>query len=342
MEQEKDNRTEAQKALGIFPGKKDDVEKYTVGRKDEAEDTDIVDADDDDSLESHEESDEEDEDTTSDEDEDSEDFVPEPPKKKEGDADDKDSDKKEDEDDGENLKTVPLKRLLDEKKGRKEDKKVLEDRIAVLEAKFGEKASAELTTEMAKELGISVEAAQKLLEYSTKSVLMGLEKEGRILTPELKEKLEAFENKEEAEPDAKVEKEKAEKREIEYFSDEWRDFLPALKKQYSNASTAMLKEAAQEMYRKARSRDYGLVPGVHPAYPLDYIFFKEKKAFDTILRVSPKNASAPTGTHDVESEDIKIDLTDPNLTPAQFQRYKQQQNAKQVARNKASGGIKFQ
>ena len=335
-----DTRTEAQKALGIHPGKGLSTDDDTVGPKADAEDNDIVDADDDDSLESHEESDEEDEDGTSDEDEDDEDFVPEPPKKKENkNADDSD---KKDEDDEENSQTVPLKRLLDEKKGRKEDKKALEDRIAKLEAKFGEDASKELTAQMAEELSITPEAAQKLLEYSTKAVLMGLEKEGRILTPELKEKLEAFEKEGKDEVDPKAEKEKAEKREIQYFGEEWQDFLPALKKQYSNATPAMLKEAAKEMYRKARSRDYGNVPGVHPAYPLDYIFFKEKKAFDTLLRVSSKNASGPTGTHDVETEDIKIDLTDPNLTPAQFQRYKQQQNAKQVARNKASGGIKFQ
>lgn len=338
MAKTEDNRTEAQKALGIHPGKELSTDEDTVGPKADAVDEDMTDADDDESLESHDESDGEDDDAASDEDESAE-FVPEPPKKKKEGETGVDSD--EDEDD-ENAQTVPLKRLLDEKKARKEDKKVLEDRIAALEAKYGEKASEELTAQMAKELQITPEAAQKLLEYSTKAVLMGLEKEGRILTPELKAKLEAFTKQEEKEVDPKAEKEKAEKREIQYFSEEWQDFLPALKKQYSNATPAMLKEAAQEMYRKARSRDYGNVPGVHPAYPLDYIFFKEKKAFDTILRVSPKNASAPTNSHDVETEDVKIDFTDPNLTPAQYQRFKAQQNAKQVARNKASGGIKFQ
>ena len=315
-----DNRTEAQKALGIHPLKAEDKEEDADGQLDKSPESE------DEDVESEESSDAPDEAAKEDEDED-EAFTPED---KEEDA--------PDEDEPESKKTVPLKRLLDEKKKTKE----LEDRIAKLESKFGEDASKELVGQMAAELKITPEAAAKLLEYSSKSVLMTLEKEGKVITPELKKRLDAFEEgKDEIEQlTAEQKKAKAEQKEIAYFGDEWQDFLPTLKKQYKNATPSMLKEAAQEMYRKARSADYGNVPGKHPAYPLDYIFFREKKAFDTLLRVSPKNGSGPQG-HDVEQDDVKIDITDPNLTPQQFQRYKQQQGARKLAEDKARGGIKF-
>lgn len=315
-----DNRTEAQKALGIHPNQAEDKEEGADPELDKEGTSEDEDDESEESSESPEEADKEDEDED-------EPFKPEDEdESEESDEDDKDDSKK----------TVPLKRLLDEKKVVKE----LNDRISKLEAKFGEDASKELVAQMAKELKISPEAAQKLLEYSSKAVLISLEKEGKVVTPELKKKLQELEEGKEELTEAQ-QKQQAEKREVQYYTEEWNDFLPNLKKQYRNATPQMLKEAAQAMYKLARSKNYGNVPNQHPAYPLDYIFFKEKKAFDTLLRVSAKSASAPHGTHDVETEDMKIDFTDPNLTPQQYQRYKAQQNAKKIQEHKASGGIKF-
>jgi hypothetical protein len=317
-EMAEDNRTEAQKALGIHP------EKAEVDPKDDDLGRDPIESEDEtgESEESSESPDEADKD----DDEDDEPFEP-----KDEDASKKKEVKKEAAED-----TVPLKRLLDEKKANKE----LKARIEKLEAKFGEGAEDELVSQMAKELNIQPEHAKKLLDFSSKSILSKLERDGRIITPELKEKLEKLESGKEELDEAKI-KQDAERKEIEYYREEWSDFLPNLKKQYKNATPSMLKEAAQEMYKLARSRTYGNVQGEHPAYPLDFVFFKEKKVFDTLLRVSPKAKSGETG-HDIEGEDNEtIDFTDPNLSPAKYQRFVAQRNAKKLAEERAGGTLKF-
>ena len=69
-----------------------------------------------------------------------------------------------------------------------------------------------------------------------------------------------------------------------------------MSEQYSTATPAQLKSAKALLAELAMSPDYGDTRGnkdglsEHPAYPVDYIIYKEADKFDTILR-NPKKKS---------------------------------------------------
>ena len=82
-------------------------------------------------------------------------------------------------------------------------------------------------------------------------------------------------------------KKQAEKEDIEKFNSEWDNFVVDIKKEYPNATDEMLKEAKEKMDDLAHSQE-------HHTHEMDYILFKEKKTFDTLLKVAPKSSNGET------------------------------------------------
>lgn len=210
-------------------------------------------------------------------------------------------------------KTVPLDLHLDEKRKRKE----AEEKLAKYEEANGETERKEAIKAMAEDLGIDAEAAEKLFVHMEKIAAAKAAKE-----PEEKET-------------STEDNEAAEKA---HFNSEYDDFADEFSKLYPNATPQMRKEAKQKLYELARSEQYGIVPGKHDAYPLDYIVTKERKTFDTLLKVAPKDKSGESSRDMSKDDDFEeIDFTDPTMSPARYQQYQQQRQAR---RAKATG-VKF-
>lgn len=84
-------------------------------------------------------------------------------------------------------------------------------------------------------------------------------------------------------------KEEREKRDAEAaFEAEWQAAAKELKKNYPNATDAMLAEARSELDKLAHSKR-------HNEHDLDYIVFKNKQTFDTLLNVAGKGSSTEPG-----------------------------------------------
>lgn len=82
----------------------------------------------------------------------------------------------------------------------------------------------------------------------------------------------------------------AEQQDAQHFEGEWTSYLPEIKKEFANATPEQVTKARELMDELAHSEAYGLTEQ-HPAFPLDYVFFKEKEKFKEIL-FSPKRKTA--------------------------------------------------
>ena len=120
-----------------------------------------------------------------------------------------------------------------------------------------------------------------IMGKSAEAKISGLEKKIEQFTPIIQQRTEQ-ERVQEAE---------------KVFNQEWETQAePVLSEQYSTATPAQLKSAKALLAELAMSPDYGDTRGnkdglsEHPAYPVDYIIYKEADKFDTILR-NPKKKS---------------------------------------------------
>lgn len=93
------------------------------------------------------------------------------------------------------------------------------------------------------------------------------------------------------------------------FSQEWESQAePILTKNYENATPKQLKEARTLLSQLAVSADYGDTRGnkegvpEHPAYPIDYIIYKEADKLDTILRNPKKKSFESSGSLSEEND----------------------------------------
>lgn len=143
-----------------------------------------------------------------------------------------------------------------------------------------EKASKDL----AEELGIGEEGAKKILKAAVK-----LSSKKSALPKEVVEALKTLDD---------MKKDKAKQDEIDHFNKEWTDL--SLAKQYPNASPAALKEAQDLMDKLAHSKD-------HAQHDLDYILYKHKAKFETILKTAGKKKSGETGKRIGKEKDIDSD-----------------------------------
>lgn len=169
-----------------------------------------------------------------------------------------------------------------------------------------ETAAAELAEELGLDnTALDSKALAKILEKATTLA-------GKKLPTELKEKLKIL--------DSLEEKSELQAEQV-HFDNEWSDFIPTLKETYPNATEAMLQEAKDEMDKLAHSKDF------HAVKELEYILFKNKKKFETILKVAKGNRSAELGKRigaeadEPSIDDAMVDIE--NMTPDLMRRREQ-------------------
>lgn len=119
------------------------------------------------------------------------------------------------------------------------------------------------------------------------------------------------------------------KAEANTFGNEWESIMPDLKKAYPNATQELLADARAEMRKLAMSKDYGGESldgkenvGKTPM-PLDYILYKERAKFDTLLKVKV-GRSGENGSRDFSNDDDgedEVDLSPDTMTPAKLKKY---------------------
>ena len=177
----------------------------------------------------------------------------------------------------------------------------LEKKIEELRTEFSQKKPDEATTDSLEE-EIKRLATEKELDPEVLKGIIELARKGvPSEDPSLKTELETL----------KAEREEREQREI--FDSEWNSVLPALQKDFPNASPEQLAAAKAQIDELAHSEKYHEMD-------MDYVIFKERAALEKTL-FSPKKAtfesSRPVAT-DTDSDEFPD--FDPNMTPAQFER----------------------
>jgi len=212
-------------------------------------------------------------------------------------------------------RTVPYGRLKAEIEKRKEVEQDISAKVAegVKEAlasliKADNKnelpdAVKKAAQELAEETGFDEVGVEKLLRKAKE-----LSKENEMPN-EVKEKLDKLDKLEKL-----LEEQKAQADTIkakDQFNGEWENFIPKLKKQYPNLSDSMLKEAKDKMDELAHTE-------AHHTHEIDYILFKNKDIFDTLLKTAPKSKGGEIGkdihiAELAEEDDRLADIED--LTP---------------------------
>ena len=279
----------------------------------------------------------ENEDETVNEDEksdDSKESQEEKPDKKNQEDETKDDDKKSDEEDSEDDKPEkpaerPSKGSLQQEAFKKREQQRLEGIVASQLGPVAEQLKG--ITEALAELKIAKTPEQK--EDAKDNLDEELAKFGEKDRPVIKDMLDIIQKRSDAKiaglenkikdfaPIIQQRSEQERQQETEkIFNQEWEtQGEPVLTKEYENASPQQLKEAKTLLAQLAMSADYGDTRGnkdgiaEHPAYPVDYILYKEADKFDTILR-NPKKKSFESsssltdeGTGEQETLDTLLD-----------------------------------
>lgn len=183
-----------------------------------------------------------------------------------------------------------------------------------------EQAAAELEQEIGYSENLSKDGLTKVLRRAVDLA----RKNGTELPEEVQQKLKLLD-------ELSAEREKSQ--ESQQFDEEFQAYVPELKKQYPNASDAMLEEAKQELDKLAHSKQ-------HAEHDLDYIVFKNKERFDTILTAAPGSRSAEQGRRygsepsfeQTDSEENLPDIED--LTPEIMEHREQQSMHERSSNNK--------
>ena len=204
-------------------------------------------------------------------------------------------------------KTVPYSLLKSE---RAKIKQLQSDLTSAQEAlnkakKSGDEADLEEATEeveasakeLAEELGMDEGQVSKLLKAAVK-----LSSKKQALPKEIADKLKTLDE---------LQKQNLDNKEVAHFNKEWESL--DMKKMYPNAPKSALKEAQELMDSLAHSKD-------HHKHELDYILFKNKSKFDSLLKVAPKGKSGETtkrigsdkGYEGNDDEENLVDIEDLN------------------------------
>lgn len=288
-----------------------------------------------------EETDEDDDSTDSDNDE-------------EGDEDSDDDDQDEDEDSdndqtpGSKKQSVPYSRFKTEKSNRQRaeqelsDRRQMTDAITALtqavstlqEGKPGqepkpdeiEAAAKELEGELGMETGLDSTALSKVLR---KAVTMAEKKLGNKLPKDVLDKLKDLDDLKKQSQDAK---------ESQHFNEEWSEVEPKLRAKFPNATDAMIGEAREKMDELSHSE------GWHK-YDLDYILYKNKKTFNTILKAAKSNRSGESG-HTIyapqsDESTAENDLDPTEMTPETVKQMEDRDRRTSAAQGGTRDGIRI-
>ena len=267
------------------------------------EDQDMGDLDDD-SADDADEEESEDKDTDtedSDEEDDSEDS--------EDDSDSNDEDEDEDDEDDEEDSSqkkgkISFKKYNEMRSDLREARKELADEIAkskALEAKLPDDFQERVKT-LAKEIGIedpeNMGKMMALIKDASLGHVKGLENKISELEQQIADK-----------KSAEV---------VDSFPQEWDSFEKTFLKQYPHATTEQLKEVRSKMRDLAGTEDIGGKVYIHPdtkqkaldPYPLDYIFFKNKEVFESLVTVRKTKGMETARTAAISSSEDKEDLNE--------------------------------
>lgn len=276
-----DELQEELKELGLPPitsesEEEDEIDLEAAGPEDDGkeEEESKEEEDSDESEEEEEESEEEDDEEASDEEDDVEESE---------DDDEEESDEEEEEEDDSDKgskskiprKFIPIKQHKDEKKKHRDEveslKTVIQDLTKKIEGGGGSQEDQDDVKALATELGIEdPENFQKVLAFIEKSVSKKVQ-----IDPEIAKLVENMKVADQ------------ERKDREYFSQTWENFLPEFKKDFQNADAKNLTEARVLMDRIWHTKEWH-------AYTIDYVYFKNKNAFAKII--TPKNRGLETGS----------------------------------------------
>jgi len=154
------------------------------------------------------------------------------------------------------------------------------------------------------------EGLKELLSVFEKQVMANLEKSGKLskdLPEDIKEKLKLLDT---------IQAEKKAKEETLQFESEWNKLLPEIRREYPNASESLIAEAKQKMDEIAHTKEFH-------KYDLDYVLFKNKPVFNTLLKLA-KSKSFETSSKQInkeENDEEDIDLDPENMTPEKMKAY---------------------
>ncbi len=179
--------------------------------------------------------------------------------------------------------------------------------------------------ELAKRRDLDPEGLKELRDILEKNILDGLEKSGKLnreLPKDIEAKLALLDQ---------IQEEKNEIVEKANFENEWSAFVPTLQKQYPNAKASELAAAKELLDEIAHSEEGGVVvkkatateQGKIKPYPLDFIIYKNKSKFDTILKVAKGIKSGEDGSKQIEefNDEDDIDLDPETMDPEKMKRY---------------------
>lgn len=160
-------------------------------------------------------------------------------------------------------------------------------------AEDADKEVADVAKKLGEELGLDEAGVEKILKAAVK-----LSSKKGVVPKDIEEKLKDLDD---------LKKQNLAQKEAAHFMGEW-DGLN-IRKQYPNASKSALKEAQELMDKMAHSKE-------HHTHDLDYILFKNKAKFETILKTAAKGKSGETGKRvgkddaSIESGENEEDLVD--------------------------------
>ena len=257
--------------------------------------------------------------------------------KDESESEEDDEDDEDDESSSKGKRTVPYNKLKTERKKRKEAEKKLGNFLENFDTKIGTAVEKALTSvsdkkdqpgeaekvaaELSEEVGLDEKGLAKILKTA-----VDLASKGQV-SPELLKRLENLGKLEESQK--KIEERQKEDEDVSKFNKEWDSFVPWLKKKFPNAGDDELGEAKNAMDDLAHSKKYHLIP------ELDYIFFKNRNKFQTILTLLKGKSGEKSKT--IKGEKVGEDETDKltdieNLTPEIIKK----RDAEDTARNKSA------
>lgn len=237
-----------------------------------------------------------------------------------GEGDDDDDPKGEDEDEDDPKDPPPKRPAKNERPLKaifsqiKELRSIVEGIVSKSSAKQETVEQLDELKELAEKRGDSPEDLAKLVDAIQKKVLSDLEKSGKLskdLPDDVKEKLKLLDQ---------IQADKTKADESAHFEREWLGLLPDLQKQYPNAKAGELTEAKKILDELSHTK-------VHHKHDLDYIVFKNRSKFDTLLKVAKHSKSGETTSKQIEDdtgEEKDIDLDPENITPEKMAAYEKQ------------------
>lgn len=165
-------------------------------------------------------------------------------------------------------------------------------------------------SQIAEKRNLDSEGLAEIIALTEKRILDNLEKTGKLnkdLPADVQDKLKLLDQY----------KSDLEAKEIEAsYEREYNAFLPDLQKQYPNAKASELSAAKEKLDELSHSKEWR-------DKDLDYVVYKNKSIFDTLLKVAKFNKSGETSSKQMNDGEVSedVDLDPENMTPDKMSNY---------------------